>query len=269
MKKIYKIWLAALLLCCIHTAYGKDSYLRGYDADHKNYFFRVHAPDQSWQLGFAAGCSWYAATLARPDDFRNGQSLTPATNHLYAGVSSEKYFFNMHLAFATGLYFSQLNAYLFGWPNDKGNTYIVDREDDEAVHYTAISNVRTTSRYCSIPVELSCALYNKPALGFYLKGSAMASINVHTATSLAIEKVSIPENTQKWMLSYFTGKESFLINAVAGAGVRWGEYGSPNFRIELGLPFMLVNSDVVYLNVSSGFTARMALYVPLFFFYNQ
>jgi hypothetical protein len=268
MRRIYKIWLVAFMLCCIHTAYGKDTYLQGYDIDHQNYFFRVHAPDKSIQLGFSAGGSWHAATLSRPDDFRNGQSLAPVMNHLYAGVAVEKNFLNMYLAVATGFYFSQLNTYLLGWPNYKGSTYIVDQESDEMVHYTSISNVRTASKYCSIPLELSCALYNNSTFGFYLRGGAMVNINVHTTASLLIDKENIPENTQKWLLSYFVGREIFFINAAAGVGMRWGGYDSPNFRVELGLPFMLVNSDVIYLRISSGFSARMTLYVPLFIFYN-
>jgi hypothetical protein len=255
-------------LCCIHTAYGKDTYLQGYDADHQYYFFRVHAPDKSIQLGFSAGCSWHAATLIRPDDFRNGKRLTPATNHLYAGVAIEKNFLNMHLAVATGAYFSQLNTYLLGWPNYKGSAYIVDQESDEMVHYTSVSNVRTASKYCSIPLELSYALYSDPTVGFYLKGSAMANINVHSAASLLIDKENIPENTQKWLLSYFADREIFFINAVAGAGMRWGGYDSPNFRVELGLPLTFVNSDAIYLRISSGVSARMTLCVPLFIFYN-
>lgn len=267
MREFDKICLV-VLLCYVYTAHGKEPSSLGYDADHVSYFFRTYAPDKSLQVGFTAGCSWYAATPVRPDDFRNGRSLTPAMNHFHAGVSSEKNFLNMRLALTVGLYYSQLNTYLLGWPDYKGVVYIVDREDNEMVHYTSVSNVRTVSSYVSIPIEVSCAPVNKPTFGLYLKGSVMANINVHTTASLMLDKQNIPEHSQTWLLSYFKGEESFSLSAAAWAGLRWGEYDSPNFRIEVGLPFMPVNNDVIYLHSAWGVAARMSLYVPLFFFYN-
>ncbi|MDR2813940.1 MAG: hypothetical protein LBB79_04715 [Prevotellaceae bacterium] len=272
MKKLYKTSLTALGCCIIHTAYGNDADLQGYDADHINYFYRMHAPDKSIQLGFAAGCSWYVATPVRPDDFRSKdyfpgkQTFSPNVNHLYAGVLGEKNFFNMRIAVATGLYFSRLNTYLLDWPGYEGAVYFVDYEDDEAAHYTSVSNVRTASTYVSIPVELSCALANNPTLGFYLKGSAMANINVGNAVSLIVDENETKE-IRNQLSSYFTGKGGVFINATAVFGLRWGSYDSPNFRMELGVPFVLSNDDVTYLNVGLGLTARVSLHVPLFFFY--
>ncbi|MDR0711483.1 MAG: PorT family protein [Prevotellaceae bacterium] len=253
------------MLCCTHTAYGKDSYSLGYDADHINYFFRVNVPDKSIQLGFAAGCSWNDATPARPDDFRNAAILAPVVNHLYTGISGEKHFFNMRIALTTGLYFSRLNAYLLAWPSYKGAVYIVDEEDDDMVHYTSVSDVRTVSTYFSIPLELSCALINKPDFDFYLKGGAMANINLNTAASLLIDP-SVPEQTRQQLSSYFRSTEAFSINASAGIGIRWGSYASPNFRLELGVPFSF-SEHLTYLHVNWGIAARVALYVPLFIFY--
>ena len=266
MKIFYTACLAALL-CAAHAVRGSDTYSLGYDADHIYYFFRTYAPDKSIQLGFAAGCSWYAAAPMHPAYFRSRQNLDPAASHLYTGLSVEKNFLNMHVALATGVYFSQLNTYLFGWPIRNSGTYIIYPEDDNAVYYNYISSLKTASKYCSIPVELSCALFNRPRLGVYLKGSAMASINVKTEVSMAIDKNSTPEETQAWLLSYFKGREFFFVNAFAGVGMRWGEYSSPNFRMELGLPFMIANNEITYLDIGSGLAARISLYVPLFFFF--
>jgi hypothetical protein len=267
MKKFYPLCMAALS-CYTYTAHGNEPTPLGYTADHTYYFYRVNDPDKSVQVGFAAGCGWYAATLARPGDFRSVQNFDPAVNHLYVGMSGEKNFLSMRVALASGLYFSQLKTYLFGWPYYKGDAYIIDKEDDEMVHYTTISDVRTTSMYVSIPLELSIALVSKPDFGFYLKGSAMANVNVHTTASLIVD-AKVPAETRGWLSDYFKSSDNFFVNAVAGVGFRWGEHGSHNFRLEAGVPFTLLNKAAAYLNTGRGtVTTRVALYVPLSVFYN-
>jgi hypothetical protein len=145
--------------------------------------------------------------------------------------------------------------------------YIIDKEDDEMVHYSAIADAKTTSTYVSIPLELSIALTNSRDFGFYLKGSAMAHVNVHTTASLIVD-AKVPEETRGWLSDYFKSSDAFFVNAFAGVGFRWGEHGKHNFRIEAGVPFMLVNNAATYLNIDWGFSTRVALYVPLSIFYN-
>jgi hypothetical protein len=266
MRIRYKIGLLAALLTCIWKAYGEDNYLKGYDADHKNYFHRVHIPDNSVQLGFSAGCTWYKAELVRPEDFRNGLAIEPAANYLYAGLSGEKTFFKARLSVATGIYYSQLNAYLFGWPNHKGGAYIIDYEDDFLVSYTLVSDVKSISSYVSIPLEVSCSLVNGSDFGIYLKGNATANVSVHSATEL-IAKNSAPEDVKQRLAAYFRGSEAFFISAHAKAGMRWGSYDIPNFRLEVGIPLTLSKGSAAYYRVSSGITAQVALYIPLYILY--
>ncbi|MDR1416882.1 MAG: PorT family protein [Prevotellaceae bacterium] len=263
MSILSKIGLPIALLSCIHAAHGKDRHKEGYDADHKNYFHRVYIPDNSVQLGFSAGYTWYQVALMRLEDFRNGPSLAPAVNHPHVGVIAEKGFFKMRLAIAAGIYYSQLNSYLFGWPNYKGSAYIVDYEDNVVVHYTSVYDVRSVASYVSIPVEVTFPLTNKVDYGIYLKGSAIANINVHTATKF-ITAFSTPEEVKQRLTSYFESVSPFYIHMHAKLGIRFGSFDNHNVRFEFGIPLSFSQNTKSYYRTNLGITAQVGLYIPLF-----
>ncbi|MDR1343255.1 MAG: PorT family protein [Prevotellaceae bacterium] len=267
MRILYAIGLSVALLSCTHTAYGRSKHLPGYDADYRYYFHRTYIPDNSIQLGFSAGYSQYNATLTRKEDFRNGPRLMPAANLLHVGMLGEKGFFDMRITFATGVYYTQLNSYLFGWPSYKGAAYVVDFEDDLNVHYTSVSDVRSVASYASVPVEVTFALANDPDYGFYLKGSLKANFNLY-ATSKFITEASTSEEVKQRLKSYFESVDSFFVNAHVKLGLRWGSFDTFNFRLEAGIPFKLSKSSTIYYHMNQGFTAQISLYVPLFVFYS-
>lgn len=241
--------------------------MHGYDADHSSYFFRVYVPDKSVQLGFSAGCSWYDATLVRPEDFRNGLNISPAANHLHVGAMGEKGFFNMRITITSGVYYSQVNSYLLGWPGYKGAVYVVDSEDAQTVRYTSVSDVRSVTSCVSIPVEFTYLLYRQPDMGVYLKGGLMANFNVHAGTKFSATSYDTSEEVKQRLTSYFTDSETFSADAYARLGIRWGDFDSPNFRLEVGIPFMLSESSGLYYRTKLGITAQIGLYIPLFIFY--
>ncbi|MDR3188215.1 MAG: hypothetical protein LBT94_03400 [Prevotellaceae bacterium] len=266
MKQAGRVFTLGLL-CCAHAAWGESNNPKGYDADHESYFYRVYVPDKSVQVGFTAGCRWYTASPASPKDFRSTQNLAPAVNVFHAGALVEKNFFGMRLMLATGLYASQLNSYLFGFPLNQGTVYIIDEESADKVHYTSIGDVRTSSTFISIPAEVAVAMVSEQDFGFYLKGSAMASFSVSSATKLTVD-AKTPADVKRWLSEeYFKGASSLFIDAAAVVGIRWGSDSSPNFRVEIGVPFMLDNGAVSFLHTGMGFTARIAVCAPLSIFY--
>jgi hypothetical protein len=122
------------------------------------------------------------------------------------------------------------------------------------------------SSYVSIPVELSCSLINEDDFGLYLKGGATANINVYSATKFVVDTSASVDARQR-LTSYFTNVEPFFVTAHAKVGMRFGSYDFPNVRVEFGIPFMLSKGNTIRYRMSSGITAQITLYIPLFIFF--
>jgi hypothetical protein len=269
--------LTCLIFLELSAAYGRN-YRRiklGYDADPKHYFERQTMADNSIQLGFDAGYNLYGAEMEHVQEFRDVAPLDPSLHQYYFGFMVEKTFLANYVSASSGVYFMQLNSYLFGGPMGSGSALIVDYEDDMSVHHTSVGNVKTATTYVGIPLMARFEPINEQGFGLFVKAAIMASYAVHSATDLTVNfggnKIDALTDEQQLtkdrIRTMVSNGDPLFAHAQLSVGARWGSYEDCNMRLEVGVPIALT-SHLARLKLSTGLALRMTFIIPYSSFFN-
>ncbi|MGL5912566.1 MAG: hypothetical protein ACRCZB_00250 [Bacteroidales bacterium] len=253
------------------ASYSRD-YPKGYDADMQYYFKNMLKLDKSMQIGFDFGGNFLSAGARTPELFREG-GLSPSASQLYWGLMLEKFVYKFAASVTSGVYFSRINTYLHGRPFSSGTIYLLVDDNSEEARYLQLRNTSSVSSYISIPIEGKYEFISSNNFGVYGKLGVLASLKVNTQTSY-VSSSTIAEDKLK-VEELLKNNSAFFSTANVNLGFRFGSYDRLNFRLEVGLPFVLTkNMGVLELgpNTLQGVNYRFMLALPLSFFlpqYNQ